>query len=72
MITVSDVVSLEKRGTYQGIIGVVVALSNSIGPLVGGIFTEKVTWRWCFVSSCNGIYDSYPSADLDTSTSTFH
>lgn len=53
MITVSDVVSLEKRGTYQGIIGVVVALSNSIGPLVGGIFTEKVTWRWCFVSLCN-------------------
>ncbi|KAJ5641162.1 hypothetical protein N7528_000787 [Penicillium herquei] len=48
MITVSDVVSLEKRGTYQGIIGVVVALSNSIGPLIGGLFTEKVTWRWCF------------------------
>lgn len=50
MITVSDVVSLEKRGTYQGVIGVVVALSNSIGPLVGGLFTEKVSWRWCFVS----------------------
>ncbi|KAJ5645978.1 hypothetical protein N7490_002350 [Penicillium lividum] len=48
MITVSDVVSLEKRGTYQGIIGVVVALSNSIGPLIGGLFTEKVSWRWCF------------------------
>ncbi|KAJ5729429.1 uncharacterized protein N7483_003937 [Penicillium malachiteum] len=48
MITVSDVVSLEKRGTYQGVIGVVVALSNSIGPLIGGLFTEKVTWRWCF------------------------
>ena len=50
MITVSDVVSLEKRGTYQGVIGVVVALSNSIGPLIGGLFTEKVSWRWCFVS----------------------
>ncbi|KAJ5710642.1 hypothetical protein N7488_004798 [Penicillium malachiteum] len=48
MITVSDVVSLEKRGTYQGILGVVVALSNSIGPLVGGLFTEKVSWWWCF------------------------
>ncbi|KAJ5651367.1 uncharacterized protein N7484_005090 [Penicillium longicatenatum] len=48
MITVSDVVSLEKRGTYQGVIGVVVALSNSIGPLIGGLFTEKVSWRWCF------------------------
>lgn len=50
MISVSDVVSLEKRGTYQGVIGVVVAISNSIGPLIGGVFTEKVSWRWCFVS----------------------
>ncbi|KAJ5814831.1 hypothetical protein N7474_006608 [Penicillium riverlandense] len=48
MIVVSDVVSLEKRGTYQGILGVVVALSNSLGPLIGGLFTEKVSWRWCF------------------------
>lgn len=51
MIVVSDVVSLEKRGTYQGVLGVVVALSNSLGPLIGGLFTEKVSWRWCFVSS---------------------
>lgn len=50
MIAVSDVVSLEKRGTYQGVIGVVVAMSNAIGPLIGGVFTEKVSWRWCFVS----------------------
>ncbi|KAE9369700.1 putative tetracycline efflux protein [Stipitochalara longipes BDJ] len=48
MITVSDVVSLEKRGRYQGILGMVVAIANSIGPLIGGIFTEKVSWRWCF------------------------
>lgn len=50
MIVSSDVVSLEKRGKYQGIIGVVVATSNSIGPLLGGVFTEEVSWRWCFVS----------------------
>ena len=49
MIVISDVVSLQKRGTYQGILGMVVAISNSIGPLVGGVFSEKVTWRWCFV-----------------------
>ncbi|KAJ5606312.1 hypothetical protein N7510_009093 [Penicillium lagena] len=48
MIVVSDVVSLKKRGTYQGILGMVVALSNSLGPLIGGLFTEKVSWRWCF------------------------
>lgn len=50
MIVTSDVVSLEKRGTYQGILGMVVAVANSLGPLVGGAFAEKVSWRWCFVS----------------------
>ncbi|CAK7234797.1 hypothetical protein SBRCBS47491_009070 [Sporothrix bragantina] len=48
MIVTSDVVSLEKRGFYQGMLGGVVALANSLGPLVGGAFSEKVSWRWCF------------------------
>ncbi|OJJ45121.1 hypothetical protein ASPZODRAFT_18031 [Penicilliopsis zonata CBS 506.65] len=48
MIVTSDVVSLKRRGTYQGIIGMVVAASNSVGPLLGGVFTESVSWRWCF------------------------
>ncbi|ODO07242.1 tetracycline efflux protein [Cryptococcus wingfieldii CBS 7118] len=48
MIIISDVVSLKERGKYQGINGVVIALSNSLGPILGGVFTEKVTWRWCF------------------------
>ncbi|WWC66326.1 uncharacterized protein I206_100227 [Kwoniella pini CBS 10737] len=48
MIIISDVVSIKDRGKYQGITGVVVATANSCGPIVGGVFTEKVTWRWCF------------------------
>jgi MFS family permease len=42
LIPVSDVVSLKDRGKYQGINGCVVALSTSMGPVLGGIFTEKV------------------------------
>jgi hypothetical protein len=42
LISVSDVVSLKDRGRYQGINGCVVALSTSLGPVLGGIFTEKV------------------------------
>jgi MFS family permease len=51
MIIISDVVSLKERGKYQGITGVVVVLSNSCGPIIGGLLTERVSWRWCFVSS---------------------
>ncbi len=36
MVIVGDVVSLRERGTYQGVLGVVVALSNAGGPLIGG------------------------------------
>ncbi|KZT58921.1 MFS general substrate transporter [Calocera cornea HHB12733] len=48
MIIVSDVVAMKDRGKYQGIIGGVVAMGNSIGPVIGGVFTTKATWRWCF------------------------
>lgn len=36
------------RGKYQGIIGVVVAFGNGIGPLIGGTLAEKTSWQWCF------------------------
>ncbi len=36
------------RGKYQGIIGVVVAFGNGIGPLIGGALSEKTSWQWCF------------------------
>ncbi|KAH9925946.1 MFS general substrate transporter [Epithele typhae] len=47
-IVISDVVSLRDRGKYQGIIGVVVAFGFAVGPLLGGVISEKVGWQWCF------------------------
>jgi len=45
-IIVSDVVSLRERGKYQGILGAVVALSNGIGPIIGGALTSISHDSW--------------------------
>ncbi|KAF9963097.1 hypothetical protein BGZ65_006009 [Modicella reniformis] len=48
MIIISDIVSLRERGKYQGIIGSMFGISAVVGPLLGGVFAEKSSWRWAF------------------------
>ncbi|KAF2723309.1 MFS general substrate transporter [Polychaeton citri CBS 116435] len=47
-ITIGDLFSLRSRGAFYGIIGGVWAIASSIGPIIGGAFTEGASWRWCF------------------------
>lgn len=63
---VSDVVSLKERGKYQGITGSVVAVSNSLGPVLGGILTERATWRWVLLLDVD-LADSVSSGGVSTS-----
>ncbi|OGM39371.1 putative efflux pump antibiotic resistance protein [Aspergillus bombycis] len=51
-IAISDITTLEQRGYYFGILGVAVALGNGLGPVVGGVLTEKTSWRWAFWFVC--------------------
>ncbi|KAI0083281.1 iron permease [Irpex rosettiformis] len=47
-IIVSDLVSLEERGTYNSFIGLTWAVAAAIGPLVGGGLADRGQWRWFF------------------------
>jgi EmrB/QacA subfamily drug resistance transporter len=37
-----------ERGRYSGYMGAVMAVSTVSGPLLGGVITDHINWRWCF------------------------
>ncbi|KAL4965190.1 major facilitator superfamily domain-containing protein [Aspergillus stella-maris] len=48
MIIVSDVVTLEQRGKYQGILGASLGIANVVGPFIAAAFILRATWRGFF------------------------
>jgi EmrB/QacA subfamily drug resistance transporter len=45
---IADIIPLRERGKYQGAIGAIFGATTVLGPLLGGFFTDHLSWQWVF------------------------
>jgi EmrB/QacA subfamily drug resistance transporter len=48
MTIVADLYGLERRARMQGYVSGVWGVASLVGPLLGGILVDRISWRWVF------------------------
>ena len=48
LAVLADIVTPRDRGKYSGLFGAVFGVASVVGPLLGGLFTQHLSWRWVF------------------------
>ncbi|MEE9252454.1 MAG: MDR family MFS transporter [Thermodesulfobacteriota bacterium] len=48
MIIIGEIYTLRERASIQGLFGGVWGLSSILGPIIGGLITDQLSWRWVF------------------------
>jgi EmrB/QacA subfamily drug resistance transporter len=48
MATIADIVPARQLGRWLGYQGVIFAVASAVGPIVGGLFVDHLSWRWAF------------------------
>jgi len=49
MVIVGDIFTVEERAKLQGIFGASMFIPQLLGPLIGGYFTQHISWHWIFL-----------------------
>ncbi|EIW70918.1 hypothetical protein TREMEDRAFT_38481 [Tremella mesenterica DSM 1558] len=48
LAVIATITRVDQRAAFMSAFGIVFVISSVVGPLLGGVFTQRVTWRWCF------------------------
>jgi len=61
MAVIADVVPPRERGRYQGYIQLLFTVSSVVGPLLGGLLADTLSWRWVFYVNLRSVRSRWRS-----------